>query len=322
MGTNALNDRRAGLDVALTNLSIGIPTDQDYIGDQILPTLRIPLSTVKMPVWGTEAFRIREDRVGDFSEPDKLDVSLDTTTVEVDGHSFMGPVSRRQQKESMSGPFQIDLDFEVLQAIKAVMALAREKMIADLLTSTTPYGATFKQDQNGLTRLWSDNTIDPLDDLIPMMESTIPLAAGKRPNVLWMGQPVWAALQQNTIMKNRIYGEGSPQGVLKVAQFADLIGIEKVLVGRAVSKTPGGVNTQLWGKNAGLAYVPPTTGRRVPATGYVVEETVFGAATEKVFRFPDEKMGASGGDWIKRSHFYTPVLVFSGSSSLFYNAVA
>lgn len=321
MGTNALNDRRAGQNIALRNLSIGIPTDQDYIGDQLLPSLLVPISTVKIPVWGTEAFRIREDRVGDFSEPDKLDISIDTTTVEVDGHSFMGPVSRRQQAESMNGPLQIDLDFEVLQAIKAVMALAREKQQADLLTSTAVYGSTFKQDQNGLTRLWSDSTIDPIDDLVPMMETTLPDASGKRPNVLWMGQPVWAAIQSNTLIKDRIYGTGGPQGIPKVAQFADLIGIEKVLVGRAISKTPGGVNTKLWGKNAGLAYVPPTSGRRIPATGYTVE-WAYNGSTEAIFKFPDEKMGSTGGDWLKRSSWYTPTLLFSGSSALFYNAVA
>lgn len=321
MGTNALDDRRAGIDSVLTNLSIGIPLDQDFIGDQLLPPLKQPLSKVSVPVYGTEAFRIREDRVGDYSEPDKLDISVSTTLIEVDGHALEAPVSDRHQIESQRGPLRIDLERDALLTVVASMRLAREKLQADLITSQTPYAAGHKKDLNALGTQWSDASIDPLDTLIPMLESTVPDASGKRPTILWMGQPVWAALLQNPKIRDRIFGTTGPGGMASTAQVAALIGVDKILVGRAISRTVGGVVTKLWGKNAGVLTVPPTTGFRVPAWGYTVEQTVFGSASEKIVKIRDEHMGASGGDWIKRSSFYTPVSVFPDSGALFYNAV-
>jgi hypothetical protein len=323
MGSDALNDRRAGTDVVLTNLSIGIPVDQDLIGDSLLPSIPVKTSVVKIPVWGNEAFRIREDRVGDYGEPDKLDISVDTTLLEVDGHALEAPVSDRHEQEAAQSALSYDLKFEALQTIVSNMRLAREKMQADLLTSTAVYTtASHKKDLNGLSRLWSDNTVDPLEDIIPMLESTVPDDSMKRPNVFWMGQPVWAALMQNTKILDRLYGQIGPRGVPKPQNLADLLGIDRVAVGRAISKTAGGVNTKLWGKNAGLLWVAPTAGKRMPSFGYTVEQTVFGSSAEKVITYRKENMGASGGDIVKRSAFFTPTATFVNSGSLFYNAVA
>jgi hypothetical protein len=322
MGTNALNDRRAGTDVVLTNLSLGIPIDQDFIGDRLLPSLPIMTSVAKIPVWGTEAFRIREDRVGDFSEPDKLDISIDTTTFEVDGHALMAPVSDRHQLEAQQSQLNYDLEFEALQTVVASMRLAREKMQADLVTSAAVYDTSHKIDLNGTAARWDDSSVDPITNILAMLETTVPDDSGKRPNTLWMGQPVWAALLTNSKLLDRLYGSMATRSIPKASELANLLGIETILVGRAISRTVGGVVTKLWGKNAGLVYVAPAPGKRVQSFGYTVEQTVFGNASEKVIKFRDEKMGASGGDWVKRSSFYTPTVTGKTSGSLFYNAVA
>jgi len=326
MGNQALNDRRANIDVVLTKLSIGIPTDQDFIGDALLPPFPQSLSVVRMPVFGNEAYRIREDRVGDFSVPEKLDISVGTTLLEVDGHALAGQVSDRQQQESVQGPLNVDLENEVLQTIVSSMDLAREKMQADLLCASATYSGNSK-DLNGASARWDDDSVDPLADLINVIETVIPDGSGKRPNTLWMGQQVWAKLIQNANIKNRIYGTTGPQPIPTQAQVASLIGIQNLYVGRAVSALAGsggaqGTVTKLWGKNAGLLYVPPTAGKRVPAFGYTVEQTVFGGASEKVIRVRDEMMGASGGELIKRSSFYTPTALFPKAGYLFYNVVA
>lgn len=322
MGTDALNDRRAGIDAVLTNLSLGIAPDQELIGDQLLPPLPQLLSTVKIPVWGNEAWRIREDKIGDFSEPDKLDVSVGTTSIEVDGHALMAPVSFRHEIESQRGPLRVDLRNQVLQTIVANMRLSREKLQADLLRSTAIYSASHKKNLNTLGTRWDDSANDPLDTLIPMMESIIPDDSGKRATVWWMGQQVWAGLMTNQKIKDRLFGTTGPQGIPTTAALASLLGIGKVLVGRAISKTAVGTNTKLWGKDSGLLFVPPTAGDRIPAFGYTVEQKVFGNATESIAPpIPDPKMGAAGGEWIKRSSFYTPASTFPDAGALFSDAV-
>lgn len=323
LGTSALDDRRAGIDVPMTKLSIGIPVDQDYIGDQILPVLSQPLSTAKLAKFGNEAFRTRDDRVGDFSQPDKIDVGLDSVSIEVDGHALEAPISDRQAKESMQGPLRVNLEMQAVMTVKSAMSLSREKLQADLVTSTAVYATTHKKDLNGLSQRWDDNSIDPIDNLIDAIETVVPDDSGKRPNVFWMGQQVWAKLILNTKMKDRIFGNHNPQGLITKAAVAGLLGLDKVLVGVAISRADGTeAITKLWGKSAGLLYVAPTSGNRLPSFGYTVEQTVFENSSEQVVRIRDEHMGASGGDWAKRSHFYTPASVFPASGFLFSNAVA
>lgn len=328
MSNQGLSDRRAGIDAVLTTLSIGLPLDQTLIGDDLLPPIQQDLDAVRIPVWGTEAFRIREDRVGDFSEPDKLDISVSTTLVGIDGHALMAPVSDRQELVAEKGPLSYDLAAQALQTVVSSMRLAREKMQADLITSTAIYTGSDalvnKFDLNALAHRWDDDANDPFADLIPVLESVIPDGSGMRPNKFWMGQPVYAALIQNKNIKNRIFGTTGPQPNPGTSQLENLLGLPAggIEVGRGVSRTVSGAITKLWGKNAGLLYVPPATGFRIPAFGYTVEQRVFNGSSQAVFRFRDEKMGASGGEWLKRSWFYTPVSTFNASGALFYNAVA
>ena len=322
MATQALSDRRAGLDVPLTNLSLAIAPDQTFIGNTLLPTIMRPTSTTTIATFGTEAFRIRYDKVGDYSEPDKLDVAIDKVTFEIDGHALMAPRSDRHQLESQRAGFGIDLDAELVYTLRASMDLERERAQAALITAPGSYGTNNKVDINAAANLWDNGANDPLDNIIDAIESVVPNASGRRPNVFWMGQEVWAGLMQNALVRQRIMGTTGPQPLPTTTQFASLIGVDRVLVGRSISRDESGAVTKIWGKNAGLVWVPPTAGNRIPAFGYTVEQSVFGGGSEAVVRFRDEKMGASGGEWIKRSAFYTPVLLFPDAGFLFYNAVA
>jgi len=318
MSTDALAARRINVDRFYTNLSIGIQADQPMIGDIVLPVLKTDLSSVKIRTFGTEAWMIIDDLVGDYAMPQRVQITADKITVEVDGHALENPISDRHQKEAMSGPASWNLEMESLFVLKQRMLLWREKLQADLMTDPTTYAVGNKTDLNGVE--W-DTVVDPFDAIIAAIETTLPNTSGRRPNVFWMGQQVWAKFIVNAAVKNRIYGTTNPQGVPTLEQIASLIGVDRVVVGRAVSRTAAGTVTQLWGKNAGLVYAAPTAGTSIPATGYTVEQAVFGNSSEAVIRIRDEHMGAAGGFYFKRSHFYSPVKTFGASSYLWYNAV-
>ncbi len=319
MGTTALDARRTNIDRFYTGLSIGIAPDQLFIGDKILPVLMTPLSTEKIAAYGTEAWRMIDDLVGDFSMPARIDISMGKITIEVDGHALENPVSDRHQIESIRGPLQLDLETRALYVLKQRMLLRREKLQADLVQNPAVYTATTHViDKNGAE--W-DTVVDPLDDIVTQVQLTIISGTGRMPNVFWCGAQVWAKLIQNAAIKNRIFGQFAPQSTPTTAQFANLIGVDAVLVGRAVSRSAAGVSTFLWGKNAGLAFVPPVAGQEVPAFGYTIEQSVFGNNSEAVNRIRDEHMGASGGWYLKRSHFYTPTITFKDAGTLFTNVV-
>lgn len=318
MSTDALGARRINIDRFYSNLSIGIAPDQELVGDQLFPVLMTELSSEKIKKYGDEAWRLQEDLVGDFSIPNRIDTKMDKITVEVDGHALESPVSDRHQKESLSGPAQLNLEQQNMYTLKQQMLLRREKYQADLARTAAAYGAN-TTDPNGLGVGW--DTDDIFDQLVKFIETEIPEGSGKRPNLLLMGQPVWAAVLKNVAIKDRVFGTIAKQPYVTPELIGSILGL-KVVVGRTISRSELGAVTYLWGKDAILAYVPPTTGTQIPAFGYTVEQSVFGGSSEAVNRIRDEHMGASGGWYLKRSHFYTPVITFPASGHLFTNAVA
>lgn len=324
MPSSVLTARRVGADRFLTGLSVGIAPDQDLIGDRLLPVVKTDLASVLLAVYGNEAWTMIDDLVGDHSKPKRLEVTLGSTRVSIDGHALIGTVSDREQIEATKGPAQFDLESDTVYTVKQNMLLRREKLQADLIQNSGTYPGPNVIDLNAIkwdTIAAGVSTNDPIDQLLNIIEYSATRAIGRRPNKFWTSGQVWAQIVQNTKVKNRIFGTIQRQGVVAPDMFASLIGVDEVLVGRAVSRS-GATTTDLWGKSAGLLYVPPVAGARIPAFGYTAEQRVFGDSSEAVIRIRDEEMGASGGNLLKRSAFYSPVVTFNAAGTLFINVIA
>jgi len=323
-GTDALNDRRANVDNVLQQLTVSRAPNAEMIGDFLLPALPQDFSTAKVGAWGTEAFRVRPTKVGDYSAPEKLDIGLSTTSIEVDGHALMAPVSRRHQQEAANGQIPYNLRAQALVTADDGLDVSRERGQAALVTASATYSSDtgFVQDLNALSEQWDQDAIDPFKRIIATIEGTIVAGSGKRANTLWMGQEVWLKFIQNPFVKNRIFGTTNPQGVPTEEQVARFLGIARVVIGRAVTLTAADVLSYIWGKKAGLIYVPPTSGERIPAFGYTVEQRIEGSASRRVTIIQDETMGAWGGEWVKSARAFTPAVLFQKAGALFDNAVA
>jgi len=328
MGNAALDSRRA-IDAASTQISLGIKAEQTLVGDQLLPVLPLKLSKVNFPKFGTEAFRMIDDAVSDKSEAKRIDVAWDKFSLEIDGHSLMAPVSYRELNEAQNGPFSVDLEAEALYVLKQRMLLRREKLQADLVQNNSLYSATHKQDLNGTSSRFDDASVDPTAVVRPFVEKILPRACGHKPNTIVMGSDVWIGLIENPYIKNRIFGTTGPQGLVTETQVAGLFGVEKLIVGRAVTYAEPATDildttssTNLWGKNVILAWVPPTAGSKIPAFGYTPEQIVFAGGSELITRIEKPELGPTGGFMFKRSHMYTPALVFADAGAILYNAVS
>ncbi len=93
---------------------------------------------------------------------------------------------------------------------------------------------------------------------------------GAIPNVCIIGQNVWKRLQRHPDVLSKIqYVE---RGVLRLPTFAELIGVEKVLVGTTIynSAKEGATASMsyIWGDNLWMGYVAPTPELNVPSAGY------------------------------------------------------
>lgn len=138
---------------------------------------------------------------------------------------------------------------------------------------------------------WSDFVnSDPLTNLETAIEA-IRQTTGYKPNTCLLGTRAWLKMRRHPDFVRAIFPGAGVGGTATTAQFGELIGVDRVLVGETIKNTAGEVwgandNTansfsDVWSTFCMLAYVAPTPGLMTPT---------FGVA----FRWTGPNIGASG----------------------------
>jgi len=140
----------------------------------------------------------------------------------------------------------------------------RTQIAADVGSTTTLTGAD-AWDQFG--------TSDPLTDIDTAKEA-IRSTTGYRPNVCICGVKTWEKLKRHPDIVRGIYPGAGVGGVANESQFANLIGVSKMLVPEPIYNTAdeGPATTDafvdVWSSDFTLLYVAPNPGIMIPTFGY------------------------------------------------------
>lgn len=166
----------------------------------------------------------------------------------------------------------LDVQRAATEVATRKLSLVRENIVASLVTDASRYPTNNKRTLSG-TQQWSDYTnSEPISDIISAIEA-VELACGFTPNVFWCGRPVWSKLSAHPDV-TAFAGVAATRPV-SPEEFARAFNLERVLIGKASYVTTKRGQTVsrdwVWGKYAGLAYVPEvpsvfsvTLGVRVP----------------------------------------------------------
>lgn len=193
--------------------------------------------------------------------------------------------------------------------LRSFMDLAREVNVAAEVFGASNYG-TNTTALSGADR-WDNPSSDPIQQLLQYKESVF-----STPNVLVMGGQVWPQLMTNPAVKGYISGRASTKSgavPMQVAleTIAELVGVDKVIVGRAKynSAQEGltAVSDYVWGKSAALLRVEPNPDPLMTETfGYTYR---FGGKAYRNEVIPDRLGGGMGGQYIKLSTFEDDVVI-------------
>jgi hypothetical protein len=312
-----LLDRANNVEVFLTNMIMGLPGEQNLIGEQLLPPLPQDMAEASIGKWGSESFFLIDDRIGDRGLVKKVDTTIGKTKVEVEGHALMVEVTPRERKAAAGAALPYDLWKRKLVVARRNMDLWQEYLIAQLLQDTTiyPAGNVFNFGTGGASPLsipFDDPTKDPLPTMKTIIEETLPLACGFKPNVLWFARNAWAKFLVNAKVRAAMLGINASQTFVTEQQVATYLGVPKVVVGSALSRLDDGtLDTELWSKKCGFLYLAPQPSEETPSFGYNVKQRVFAGGTEAVFTGHEDKEGVAGYDWAKAARFYTPAALMT-----------
>lgn len=246
---NRLDELRM-VDPVLSTIAQGYSNDS-FIANKIFPAVNIEKSKMKIPVFGKEAFYIREtDRairaVSNRIPPTNISL-IDIETQEKDIEMALDHL---EQSEATN--FERYLR-QVTKTLKESIDLAKEKTSADIVQNTSNYDTDMKE-VVASADAWDDgtNSIDPIEIIKDGMSSVRGKIA-RYPNTMIIGEATYRTLMQHSKILDRI--KYSTLGKASKNILSELTDIPNIYVGLSVYTADGTDFTDIWGDNVVLAYV-------------------------------------------------------------------
>lgn len=252
----------------LTNMARGY-TNEEYIGTQLLPLAPMEKEGGKIPVFGKEAFRVRETERAIRARSNRINPEdRDTVDVVLQEHDLEYPIDYREAGESLFNEQQHGT-MVTMEGIR----LRLEKQVADLLQDTNTYPADNREALTGSDQFTHEDS-DPVA-IIEEAKEVVRSKIVRYPNTLWMGAQVYAVLKEHPKLLEKI--KYSQRGVLTIDLMREIFGVERILVGRAVYADNKDNFHDVWGNYLGLVFVNPGGPRganyRDPSFGYTLHRS-------------------------------------------------
>jgi hypothetical protein len=285
------------VDAALSNLSLAYKAAVNIIRRILLPFPTEHKSDVVYRI-GQELFVAEDDARAAGAEAKETTWGVTTVNFACSGHALRDKIARDKQNNADPALNLMALSTQVLTRksnLNEEIAGA-----AAILAGMTVGGTVIDRS----AAAWNTGAVDPYTYLKARIDA-ITLACGFPPNVLALAQPVWTAIRTNPNVVGLI--TGAPQVTnarVSLEQFAELLELDEVIVGRAVFNTVlGAAKTFVWGEKALLFYRPPNPGLAEPALGYTPIWIGALAAVTGLEKIP----GMDGqGDQFVQQYFWEP----------------
>lgn len=288
----------------------------DTIADMVLP--RVPVAAQEFKYFKhtlAEGFTLPDTRVGRRSKPNEVEFTATETPGMCNDYGLDDPIP---EADLRTAPASMDPRGRAVEALADLIALDREKRVADLVFAAATYPAANKTTLSG-TSQWSDfSNSNPIDAILAANDTLV-----MRANVLVLGQAVWTKLRQHPKVVQAVYGTAQNAGVVNRQQVAELLEISEILIGQGfintAKKGQAPALARVWGKHAALIHrdgMADTRGNRT-TFGFTAQfgERVAGA-------IPDPNIGMRGGERIRVGESVAEVISASDLGYFFENAVA
>ena len=252
-------------DAILSNISIKYSND-NYIADQVFPFVPVTKQSDKYYIFTkADMFRntAKKRAPGTASEGQSFGLSTDEYFCEeVAQHTLL----EDEVRDNADSVLSIESAKTTFVTDKILLEL--EARIEAMLMTTTNW--TNYTTLTG-TNQWSDfDNSDPLTDIDTGKEA-IEGSTGKEVNTCVLAYDVWRKLKQHPQLLDRLPVTGLRQVTLQ--QFASLIEVDRVLIGKAKKNTAAEGQTAsysgIWTKDVWLGHVASSPAQETPTAGYV-----------------------------------------------------
>tara|TARA_Y100000356_G_C11215002_1_gene265736 strand:- start:53 stop:1012 length:960 start_codon:yes stop_codon:yes gene_type:complete len=258
------------VDAILTNISVAFIQSRDnFIANRVFPSLPVEKQSDKYFVY-TKGDWFRDEAAvrAPATESAGGGYTLSTSTYSCDVYAYHKDVDD-QVRANADTPLAPDRD--ATEFITQRMLLRREiQWTSDFFT--TSVWTTDKTGGTDFTKWSTYASSDPIED-VEAGKATVLASTGLLPNTLVLGYDAYRQLRNHPDIIDRVKYTSS--NTVDTDTIARLLGLERVLVSRAVKNTANEGATvsmsSIAGKNALLCYVAPSAGILTPTAGYSFE---------------------------------------------------
>lgn len=220
------------------------------IGLAIAPIALVNLREFTYPIFGKENLLAVDTKKSPKGETPKLGLEHNSATGKCDDHAFAVELDKQAREDD-----EVGATMRAPRVAMDVIMLRHESMVKDLIFDAANYVVGLKSTLAGAGQ-WTHADSDPVA-AVNTAKSAVRNKIGAEPNVLVIGAAVLDALRVHA--KIRGYLPDNQLGVVDETILARIFGVEKVLVGKAVSSTSANVVSAMWGDFAALLHVKATS---------------------------------------------------------------
>jgi hypothetical protein len=256
------------IDPILSSYSQGY-RNSSYVGEALFPRVPVGATGGQILEFGREAFQLVNMRRQPGGNTKRIQFGYLGKPYLLVQDSLEVPVPREHQRDAKA-VLGIDLGQRATKIGMNKILLQLEVDQSTLALTAANYAGTNKIALSGSTK-WSTPTGNPLTDIDAGREA-IRGIIGMYPNTLVLSALAFNACKNNPNVIARFQYNGNVDveaSKITAAMLAGLFNVSKVVVGAAIVTSDSLVNSDIWGNNAVLAYVPQgETFMEEPSYGY------------------------------------------------------
>lgn len=249
MPASRLDDIRM-VDPVLTTIAQGY-TNSDMVGEFLFPTVQVSKLKGKIPLFGREAFIVRETQRAIRSQSNRIPpADIQFTAFETTEKDIEIAIDYIEEEES---PDFYKYEQKITKQLMDILILGKEKEIADYVQNPSNFDTDLKQVIESSDAFDDyDNDTDPIVVIRDGM-SSVRSRIGKYPNTLVIGDAAYQVL----LLHPKILEKIKYSGVSKVTRqlLSELTDIPNIQVGLSVYTSDATSFTDVWSDNIILAYV-------------------------------------------------------------------
>ena len=174
------------------------------IADEVCPRVRTGYKFTYTTLGEEDLLSIPDVRASRAGHLNQVEFGATDTTASVVDYGLEDPIPSRDIEEAQAQEVAFDPLEQAAVSTAELVKLAREKRVAELVTSADNYADGHSATLSGNAQ-WSHGSANPRKAILEALD--VPLV---RPNVLVLGQKVWTALRQHPKIVEAVASSPAP----------------------------------------------------------------------------------------------------------------